>query len=172
MADKRKTTVRPRLEPIKIKDAQIMWPNFSGIGKKFNAEGDRNFHVMIDLETAEEMDRLGWNIKYHDADPEREGSERWASLKVAVRFDKYPPRIIMKSGGVTTPLSAETVGILDWADKKDVNLYITASHWENTKKETGFKAWLNRMSVTIDPDDAEFEGIEIAASRESVTDDD
>ena len=155
MAKKREQ--QDRIPPLRITDARLIYRNFSGDAKKFNAKGLRNFHVVLDPESAETIEKDGWNVRWHD--PKNPDDERWASLKVAVRFDMYPPTIILRSGeNGRTPLNANTVGILDWAELINAKVLITPSRWENQGK-TGVKAYLARMVVEVAEEDLEFEGI-------------
>ena len=49
---------------LQIDDARIIYRNFSGVGSKFNREGDRNFAIYIDDEDiANELRDRGWNVK-------------------------------------------------------------------------------------------------------------
>lgn len=156
MATKRNATEeKPRIPPLKIRNAELRFKNFAGVGKKFNAEGDRNFHVVINPNDADKLQKDGWNIKWHE--PRNEDEDRWASLKVAARFDKYPPTVMIRTDGVTTPLNAGSVGILDWATLSNVNVMITASYW-TTATGKGFKAYLSRLMADVDSDDFEFAG--------------
>lgn len=158
-----------RIPPIRITDARLIYRNFAGDAKKFNAKGLRNFHVVLPPESAEAIEKDGWNVRWHD--PRNDDEERWASLKVAVRFDMYPPTIILRSGETgRTHLNGNTVGILDWAELINAKLIITPSRWENQGK-TGIKAYLSRMVVEVDEEDLEFEGIAIEQEDEAVSDD-
>jgi len=164
---------RKRLAPIRVSDAEIAFKNFAGQARRFNAAGARNFHLVLDTDTAINLENLGWNISWHD--PKREDEIRWASLKVAVRFDMFPPTITAKTIGtnVRVPLNESTVGVLDWAELDHIRLMITASFWENAKGEHGYKAYLSRMIAVIDPDDLDMEGIDVPDnSHSSVVEDD
>ena len=160
MATKRATKKQEqdRIPPIRISDAKLIYRNFAGDAKKFNAKGLRNFHVVIDPAIAEQLIADGWNVRWHE--PRNEDEDRWASLKVAVRFDMYPPTIILRTGEKgRTNLNGNTAGILDWAELMNVKLIITPSRWENADGKSGVKAYLSRMVVEVDEGDLEFEGI-------------
>lgn len=164
---------RKRLAPIRVSDAEITFKNFAGQARRFNAAGARNFHLVLDTDTAINLENLGWNISWHE--PKREDEVRWASLKVAVRFDKFPPTVTAKTLGTNTrvPLDETTVSVLDWAELDHIRLMITASFWENADGESGYKAYLSRMLAVIDPDDLDMEGIDVPENnRMAVVEDD
>ena len=167
MASKKATTSdapKKRLEPIRVSDAELRFKNFSGTARRYNAAGVRNFHLVLDDKTAYDLEKLGWNISWHE--PKREDEERWASLKVAARFDVYPPTITVKTeSGARVSLDGDTVSVLDWAELEHVRLMITASHWENATGGSGYKAYLSRMLATINSADLDMEGIDIPAKN-------
>lgn len=160
-----KDKVQPKVPPLRIEKARIIWRNFSGSQKRYNAEGLRNFHVILDQATAALLSRDGWNIKSHPA--REEGEPEWYSLKVAVRFDNYPPSIIMKSGKVRTQLDETMLGILDWAEITDLKLMINGSRYK-TQTNEGIKAYLSRMVVTINSSDFEFSGLDASEPAASI----
>lgn len=141
-----------KVPPITIQDAVLRYKNFSGAAKKFNAKGLRNFHVVLEPDLAQVLEKDGWNVKWHD--PREEGDDPWASIKVTVRFDNYPPRIVLITQSNKTVLDEETVDILDWAEIVKVDLVLSPSQWE-VQGKTGIKAYLSKMFVTLSEDDLE-----------------
>lgn len=157
-----KTTLKPagnknKMPPLRVDNARIIWRNFAGAQKRYNAEGLRNFHVVLDEQTATLLKRDGWNIKSHKG--REEGEPDWFTLKVAVRFDNYPPSIILKNGSVRTQLNEGMLEILDWADLTDLKLMINGSPYKTSTNE-GVKAYLSRMVVSISATDFEFSGLD------------
>lgn len=133
-----------------LEDVEIIFRNFSGKEDKYNREGDRNFCVVIDdLQKAEELAGIGWNIK--PLRPLEEGGEPGAYLPVAVSYKRVEPNIYMVTGKNQVRLSESTVGNLDFADIKHVDLIVSPYNWEVGDK-SGTKAYCKTMYVTIDED--------------------
>lgn len=141
-----------------VRDAEILWPNFTGAAKEFNDEGDRNFVVVIDEKVAEQMHADGWNVKC--TIPDEENPVQRCVIKVTVKYRnklgdkvKNPPRITMISSKGHTVLTEETVDVLDAVDIKTVDLQARAFEWGPIRGEYGITAYLKKMYVTIDEDD-------------------
>jgi hypothetical protein len=152
MATKNKKQETKKIPPVTIENAKLMYRNFSGAAKKFNAKGLRNFHVALDSGVAQMLERDGWNVKWKE--PQEEGDVATASIKVAVRFDNFPPRIVMITSNGRTVLDEDSVDILDWAEIESCDLQLSPSYWEVDKKK-GIKAYLRKMFVTLTEDDLE-----------------
>lgn len=148
---------KKKLPPLRLEDARLVWKNFAGAQKRYNAAGLRNFHVVVDEQTAKLLLRDGWNIKDHKA--REEGEPDWYSLKVHVRFDNFPPSIILKNGNVRTQVDESMLDILDWAETKDIKLMVNGSYYE-TATNKGVKAYLSRLVATISEIDYEFSGLD------------
>lgn len=154
--------------PVTIEGATLRYKNFTGAAKKYNAKGLRNFHVVLNTELAKILEKDGWNVRWHD--PKEDGDEAWASIKVAVRFDNYPPRIVMITGKNRTVLDEDTVEILDWAEIKNVDVMLSPSSWEVNGKK-GIKAYLKKLFVTLSEEDLEAKYSSVSSSRHSDDDD-
>lgn len=162
-------------EPITIRHAQLFKTNFSGKEiPPYNPEGRRNFCVFIDdIKVAEDMERDGWNIRW--LDPKNEGDERRAFLSVAVNFNNIPPKIILMTSKGQTKLGEDEVGMLDWAEKTNVDITINPRHWDDNGRHR-IKAYLRTMKVSIYEDELEAEIDEMyenapAGAMDAVTDD-
>lgn len=135
---------------ITIRDAKIIFRNFSGKQKEFNPEGRRNFSVIIDEETANMLRNEGWNVKPLRKRDEQE--EQTYHLPVAVFFGAYPPTIVMVMGNRKVGLTEDTVNELDWAQIQKVDLTIRPREYE-ARGMKGVKAYLKTMYVTIEEDE-------------------
>ncbi|NLD50540.1 MAG: Bro-N domain-containing protein [Clostridiaceae bacterium] len=130
-----------------IENATIIFRNFSGDETKFNKAGDRNFCVIIDdPNMAQIMSRDGWNIK--TLTPRDEGDEPKNYVNVAVRFNNFPPKMVLISGKTHTILDEESVNVLDNIEIENVDLTIRPYTWEEGK----IKAYLKDMYITIKQD--------------------
>ena len=141
-----------KLPPITIEGAELprSMRNFAGDPDAFNIKGGvRQFCVIIPDEIVPVLQEAGWNIKF--LRPREEEDEPRAYLSVKVRFDNFPPKVVMIAGGNKTFLKEGTIDLLDYADVKTVDLIITPSHWEVGDK-SGIKAYLKTMYVTLEED--------------------
>lgn len=133
-----------------MENVRIMFKNFSGKEDKYNREGNRNFCVLIDdPEKAEQLASDGWNIKA--LRPLEEGGIPQAYLQVTVSYKNIEPNIYMVTNKNKVRLSESTVGNLDSADIKNVDLIVSPYNWEVNGK-SGVKAYCKTMYVTIDED--------------------
>lgn len=141
MADEAKTFM--------VEDARLIFRNFSGKEGQYNREGDRNFSVILDDETANVMLKDGWNVKYLAS--REEGEEDTPYIQVAVNFNNRPPRVVMITSTARTHLNEDSVSVLDWADIRTCDLIARAYDWTVNGK-SGTKAYLQSMFITIEED--------------------
>lgn len=131
---------------LQIDDCRIVYKNFSGVGTKFNREGDRNFAVRIeDQDLADALTEQGWNVKVKP--PREEGDDPFMYLPVKVKFNDRGPNVYLKSGENLRVLTEETVGMLDDVDILSVDLDIRPYDWE-VQGKTGRTAYLQTIRVT------------------------
>ena len=147
------------LGPVVIEDARITFRNFAGKEQQYNRAGDRNFAVLLDEETAANMEADGWNIKRLRA--REEGDVEQPYLSVALNFKgPRPPRVVMITSRGRTPLTEEYVELLDYADIKTVDLIVNPYEWVVNGK-TGVKAYLKSIFVVILEDALELKYSEV-----------
>ena len=135
---------------LQIDDARIIYRNFSGVGSKFNREGDRNFAVYIpDEDMANELKESGWNVKIKP--PREDGDDPFMFLPVKIKFNDRGPSVYLVTGNKKTPLNENTVSCLDDIDILSVDLDIRPYDWEVNNK-TGRTAYLQSIWVTQEVD--------------------
>jgi hypothetical protein len=139
----------PQDKSVVIENAKIVFRNFKGAEGLYNREGDRNFAVLLDEQTAAAMAADGWNVKTLKA--REEGDEPQPYLAVSVSFKGRPPRIVMITSRGRTELDESMIEMLDWVDIRNVDLIIRPYEWAVSGK-TGIKAYLKSLYVTIEED--------------------
>lgn len=130
-----------------IDDAKIIssYRNFSGVGSKYNREGDRNFSILIDSdESAQYLIDEGFNVKIKA--PREEGDTPFMYLGVKVKFNGYDPQVILVSGDKQIELTEDNVNILDDIEIVRADLDIRPYDWE-TNGKTGRAAYLSGIRV-------------------------
>ena len=132
-----------------FEDAQLIFKNFSGAETQYNAKGQRNFAVLLDQETADDLVKQGWNVRTLKA--KEEGEPDAFYLPVAVRFDNIPPQVCIITSRGKENLPEDMVEMLDYANMKMVDLICNGSDWTVNGK-SGTKAYLRRIFVTIEED--------------------
>lgn len=139
---------------LQIDDARITYKNFSGVGDKFNREGDRNFALIIeDQEIADALinDKnkygVGWNVKIKP--PREEGDDPFMYMQVKVKFTDYGPNVYLKTGDRVNRLDEKTIGSLDKIRIQSVDLDIRS--YDDVVNGKPFRAaYLQSIHVTQD----------------------
>lgn len=134
-----------------IRDAKIIFRNFSGKATNYTPEGRRTFSVLIDDEELVNALRCdGWNVKIlRKRNPD---DSQHYHIPVAVFYGNYPPSVTMISGRTKTLLDESTIQLLDWADIEKVDLTIRPRPYEAAGRK-GIKAYLKTMYVTVQEDE-------------------
>lgn len=153
-----------RLGTVMIRNARIIFRNFSGLEGQYNAAGQRNFGVVLPPETAMAMAEDGWNIKY--LKPREEGEDPTPWVPVSVSYKGRPPRIAL----ISTVTNHETgepvqrrlelpeslVEMVDFVDIGNADLILNPYQW-SVRGESGVKAYLKTLYITINQDELEQE---------------
>lgn len=138
-----------------IENARIIFRNFSGKEGMYNAEGDRNFCVLLDDPVDKQLIDDGWNVK--TLRPREEDDEPQPYIQVSVKYrgrsgnTVRPPTIVMITSKGRTALTEAECELLDWVDIKNVDLIIRPFQWAVNGK-TGIKAYLKSIYITIQED--------------------
>lgn len=135
---------------LQIDEARLVYRNFSGVGAKYNREGDRNFAVIIDdQEIADALIEEGWNVKIKP--PREDGDSPFMYLPVKIKFSDRGPSIYLKTGNAMNRLDEESIDCLDNIDIQSVDLDIRPYDWEVNDK-TGRTAYLQSIHITQEID--------------------
>lgn len=134
-------------ESIILEDVKMIWRNFEGREDQFNREGNRNFTVVLDDKTADQLQEDGWNVKIKTG--KEDGDENFNVLNVAVSFKVRPPQIFLMTSRGRTKLDEETCALLDDAELKIVDMMLRPYEWYVNGK-SGRKAYLHSLYVTIE----------------------
>lgn len=149
------TTFEQKDSKLVIRDAKIIFRNFSGRDTKYDNSGKKTFCVLInDRETADMLTDYGWHVKPLKS---RNYDEERFCIQVTVKFHKdrefMNPVIETYTGKRKTVLDDESVGILDFADIYNINIVLSPYHYTNLAGERKISAYLKKLAVAIDEDD-------------------
>ena len=135
---------------LQMDSVRMVYKNFSGLGSKFNREGDKNFSVVIpDEDMANQLIAEGWNVKIKP--PRDEDDTPFMHLPVKVKFNDRGPNVYLQSGNKRVQLDEESISCLDDIDILNVDMDIRPYDWEVNGK-CGRTAYLHSMLVTQEVD--------------------
>lgn len=140
-------------ENLKFENARLLFKNFKGEEDKYNAAGNRNFCAVIDDEKqAAYLEENGWNVRSLPARDDDDAVLYYINVKVS--FDVRPPRVYLvdEDNKRTTALTEDTIGELDYAQIKNVDMVISPYNWSVGNK-SGVKGYLKTMYVVLEKDE-------------------
>lgn len=151
---------------LQIDDARIIYRNFSGVGGKYNREGDRNFALLIDSEEVknallDDVNEYGasWNVKIKP--PRDEDDEPFMYMPIKIRFNDRGPNIYLQAGNRMIRLDEDSVSCLD--DIEIISVDMDIRPYDDEINGKPFRAaYLSSMKVTqkIDRFAAQYETYE------------
>lgn len=150
----------PATEPVVMENVRIIFRNFRGEASQYNAEGHRNFGVILPDNVAEAMANDGWNVKTLAPRDEDEDEKETPWLPVKIRYDVgKPPSVFLITDRGRTALREDTIEQLDWVDIRTdpetglslVDLIVRPYNY-TVRGSSGVAAYLQSMYVTIDED--------------------
>jgi hypothetical protein len=148
-------------ETITVRNAYLLWPNFSGNPTKFNPDGgDRGFNIMMGEEDGLHLQQNGWNVSVYDKAADDGDPNVYYKLPVAVKYKPYPPRLWLIGGESATDrvlLDENVVEFLDRLQFEKVDLVIAAAPWTDRSGAKRIKAYLQTGMFTIYVDELERE---------------
>lgn len=141
-------------DEITIEDAQIMWRNFAGKEKNFNAAGQRNFAVRLDQDLYEQLKEIGWGVKFKEPRAGYE-DEPLLFLPVGVKWKEglTPPRIFLvtESTNSRNQLHEDTAWMMDHGVFDKVDVTLRPYNWSFNGRE-GVAAYLRSCYATLHED--------------------
>jgi hypothetical protein len=138
---------------VMMEGVRIIFRNFEGKEGPYNKAGERNFAVLLDNKIADLMSEDGWNVKWLKAredEPEEDMVDQ-PYLPVSLRYDVFPPHVVLVTSRNRTTLDESQVEMLDYADITNVDLIVRPHNWTVNDK-SGVKAYVKTMFVTIEED--------------------
>lgn len=134
---------------ITLENVTIAFRNFAGKEDKFNAQGNRNFAILLEEEQAAEMEADGWNIKrLRPRDDDEVGPPY---IQVSVSYKQKPPKIAVVTSNGISYYTEDMVEMLDWVDIEEVDVTLYPYEW-GVNGKTGIKAYLVTMFMKIEED--------------------
>lgn len=138
-----------------LENARLIWRNFAGEERLYNAEGNRNFTLILPEDIGLKMMADGWNVKR--LKPRADDEEGDLSLKVKVSYkgrSKPKASIVTLSKNARTPLDEDMIDLLDWAEFETADVILRPYDWEVNGK-TGRTAYLSNIVGILREDELE-----------------
>lgn len=133
-----------------VSNASLIFKNFKGEAKKFNAKGNRNFHIQLTKELADGLlsDFSDLNIKFPEDDLDESYNPH---IVVKIATNNKIPEVYKIIGDKSIQLTERTLGTLDNDKFDNVDLVLRPYHWEINDK-TGTSLYLQKGYFTVEED--------------------
>lgn len=136
-----------------LEDVEILpggFRNFSGRPGQYNAEGERNFCVVLPDGLEKELMDNDWNVKplegLEEGDPVR------YFIRVKVKFNDRGPRVILVTSQGKSVLDEDTIDQLDDAYIVTADMAIRANETTDSRGVHRNTGYLQKLYVTIEED--------------------
>lgn len=149
-----------------LDNADILFRNFAGVEKQYNAPGDRNFCVRLDEAIANELASMGISVKI--LEPREEGGEPLRFIKVKVKDfskiyaanvgQKWPDDMSLAERKEKQRLSESSYYSLDEATIQNAWITVSIYHWEmgtGANKKSGVSLSLGEGFFKLVPNELE-----------------
>lgn len=151
-------TITQRQDLLLIEGARILFRNFTGRPSEYNAEGERNFCILINPNDTPSLQQQGWNIKFLKPRDPGEDPQPYMQVKVTYRNRmgqpvRNPPRLVMVTSRGRTDLPEAFAEMLDMVDLRNVD--VTIRPYDHNMNGGGRTAYLKTIVVTIEEDPLE-----------------
>ena len=155
-----------------LQNSEVIFRNFAGKADQYNAQGKRQFSIVLDPDRADDLSEKGWNVKL--LRPRDEDEPPTPFLPVEANMDgAYPPKVFLMCGeqkldgtiSVRTKvaLDAETIAELDHANFAKIDIIVSPYSWEWNGR-TGVKAYAKAIYATVALDPLELKYANIGES--------
>lgn len=159
----------PRVESPKLylDDVELLprpFMNFAGREGKYNAEGERSFHIRITEEDAQSLKAQGWT-KIRLPGPEDLERGYGPSIEVTIRYTKKPPHVVLVTSAGHTELGEKDLDVLEQLEIERMDVAINGYVWEN-EQGSGIKPYLKTLYAIVAEDPIEARYNAMLAARD------
>lgn len=140
-----------------IRNVEMIYPNFEGRKGIYNDSGKRNFKIVLDDDTAKMLKDNGWTSVTYKQSKNDPDVGRW-EMKVNVRFDKFPPRIVLTNSSGHRFLNEENAGLIDHLKFEKIDIRLSPyNYFDRRTNEPCCSAYLEAFYGTIFEDELDKE---------------
>lgn len=133
---------------INIPNAHFIFrTNFKGAPGPFNAEGERNFNVILEGEALEQALAYGMNVKQTKPRDPNDIPVHYTKVNIGYKF--RAPIAMLINSHVRRNLNENTIGTLDDYEYENVDLVIRPNRWRRPNGDTGVNAYLQSIYATV-----------------------